>query len=142
MAKINDDARNAAANAIAALIDGGSSAGMLRIYTGTAPATPGTAPTGTKLVEITLNDPAFATASSGSAALDVTPALTGTGLANGTAGYARLVDSTQAAGSGLGVIDLTVSATGGGGEVQLATLSISTGLTVDLTSGTLTMPAS
>lgn len=141
MTTLSTAARNAAADAIAALVDGGSGAGLLRIYTGSAPAGPGSAPTGTKLVEIALNDPAFAAAATGVADLDVSPALSGTGLAAGTAGWARIVDSTQGAGSGLAVMDLTVSTVGGGGDVQLATLTISVGLTVDITSGNLTVPA-
>lgn len=141
MAIINSTAQNAAADAITGVVDGGTGAAVLRVYTGTAPANPGTAPTGTKLLELTLNDPAFAAASAGVAALDVSPEVTATGLADGTAGWARIVDSTQAAGSGLGVIDLTVSATGGGGELQLATTTISTGLTVPITAGSITMPS-
>lgn len=140
--KINDAWRNAAADAGPTLFDAGSGAAKLRIYTGSAPAGPGSAPTGTLLAEITLNDPSFAGASAGVAALSTSPALSTTAVATGTAGYARVVDSTQAAGSGLGVCDLTVSATGGGGEVQLASTSIASGVTVSVTSGSITMPAS
>lgn len=139
--KINAATQNACADAVTAQIDGGTGAAHLRIYTGTAPAGPGSAPTGTLLADITLNDPSFGAASGGVATLSTSPALSATAAASGTAGYARLVDSTQAAGSGLGVADLTVSATGGGGEVQLASTSISSGVTVSVTSGTITMPA-
>lgn len=138
--KINAATQNACADAVTAQIDGGTGAAHLRIYTGTAPAGPGTAPTGTLLVDLPLNDPSFGAASSGVATLN-TSGLSVAAAASGTAGYARLVDSTQAAGSGLGVADLTVSATGGGGEVQLASTSISSGVTVTVTSGSITMPA-
>lgn len=140
--KINTAARNAAANAIAALVDGGSGAGKLRVYTGSAPAGPGTSPSGTLLLEFTLSDPAFGAASAGTVTLDITPAVTTTGITTGTAGYCRFVDSTEAAGTGLGVVDGSVTATGGGGDLTLTTTSITTGLTVDITSFTLTMPAS
>lgn len=140
--RINAAAQNAAAGAIALLVDGGSGAGVLRIYSGTQPATPATAPAGTKLAEFTLSDPAFATPSGGSAALDITPAVATTGLAAGTAGYWRICDSTQAAGSGLGVVDGAVTATGGGGDLTLATTTISVGVAVDITAGSITMPSS
>ncbi|MFD9949712.1 hypothetical protein ACFWYW_55500 [Nonomuraea sp. NPDC059023] len=140
--RINTAARNAACDAVVAVISGGSGAGVLRIYSGTIPATPATSPSGTLLAEFTLSDPAFGAASTGVATLDVTPALTDTGIAAGTAGYFRIVDSTEAAGTGLGVIDGTVTATGGGGDLTLNTVTISVGVNVEITSGTLTMPGS
>lgn len=140
--RINTAARNAAADAVTALINGGAGAGVLRIYTGTQPATPATSPSGTLLAEFTLSDPAFTVASTGVATLDVTPALTDTGIAAGTAGWCRFCDSTEAAGTGLGVIDGSVTATGGGGDLQLNTTTISVGVNVEITSGTVTMPAS
>ncbi|BCJ64145.1 hypothetical protein Prubr_11660 [Polymorphospora rubra] len=76
------------------------------------------------------------------ATLDVTPVPTATASADGTAGWFRVLDSTEAAGSGLGVFDGAVTATGGGGQLTLSTVSITTGLTVEITSGSLTMPAS
>lgn len=140
--RISTAARNAAADAIAGLVNGGAGAGVLRIYSGSQPATPATAPSGTLLAEFTLSDPAFAAASGGSAALDVTPALTDTGIAAGTAGYFRIVDSTEAAGTGLGIVDGSVTATGGGGDLTINTTTISIGVDVEVTSGTITMPAS
>jgi hypothetical protein len=139
--RINTAARNAAADAVVDLIDGGSGAGKLRIYSGSAPAGPGSAPSGTLLAEFTLSDPAFAAAASGSAAIDITPALATTGLAAGNATWCRFVDSTEAAGSGLGVLDGDVTATGGGGELTLNTVAISVGLDVEITGGSITMPA-
>lgn len=140
--RINTAARNGACDAIVDLIDGGSGAGVLRIYSGSQPATPATSPSGTLLAEFTLSDPAFGSASTGVATLDVTPAVTTTGAATDTAAWCRFCDSTEAAGTGLGVIDGTVTATGGGGTIELASTSIATGITVTITSGTFTMPAS
>jgi hypothetical protein len=139
--EISTAARNAACDAVVDLIDGGSGAGVLRVYTGAPPATPGTAPSGTLLAEFTLSDPAFGSSANGTATLDVTPALTDTALATGTAGWCRFCDSTEAAGTGLGVIDGTVTATGGGGDLTLDNASVTLGLTVEVTSGTITMPA-
>lgn len=140
--RISTAARSAACAAIVALVDGGSGAGVLRIYSGSQPAGPGTSPSGTLLAEFTLSDPAF-TQANGVATLDVTPAVQDTSANNtGTAGYFRLLDSTEAAGTGLGVIDGTVTATGAGGDLTLSTTSIVSGSPVEITSGTITMPAS
>ncbi|MET8866521.1 hypothetical protein ABZW11_26585 [Nonomuraea sp. NPDC004580] len=135
--RISTAARNAAADAIAALTDGG----VLRIYSGTQPATPGTAPTGDLLAEFDLSDPAFAAAVSGAANLDTTPAITATGADDGTAGWFRMCDATEAAGTGLGVLDGSVTATGGGGDLTMNTVTISTGVNVTVTAGSITMPA-
>ena len=140
--RISTAARTAAAAAIAALADAGAGAARIRVYTGAQPASPGATPTGTLLAEFVLSDPAFDSVTGGVASLDITPALATTGLAAGTAGWWRLLDSTEAAGTGLGVVDGSVTATGGGGELQLNTTTISVGLAVEITSGTLTMPAS
>jgi hypothetical protein len=140
--RISTAARNAAADAVAGLADGGSGAGVIRIYTGSQPAGPDSSATGTLLAAVSLNDPAFGAASSGVATLDVSPALTATAVADGTAGWWRLLTSTEAAGSGLGIVDGAVTATGGGGQLTLATTTVTTGLQVQITSGTITMPAS
>lgn len=128
-------ARNAACDAVVDLLDAGSGAATLKLYTGTQPATANDPVAGTLLATITLSDPAFGAASSGVAPLAGTP-LSGTGVAAGTAGWARLADSTGAT-----VLDGSVTATGGGGQIELATTTISVGVTVQITSGTVTMPA-
>jgi hypothetical protein len=117
-------------------IDGGSGAGKVQIRSGTRPAGPGTTATGTLLAEFTLNDPAFGAASSGAAALSVSPALSTTGLAAGTATWARFLTSDSTA-----VIDCKVSDTNGSGDLKLNTTTISVGLTLSITSGSVTMPA-
>jgi hypothetical protein len=122
--------------ATAALVDGGSGAGHLRVYSGSQPAGPGSAPTGTLLLDFTLNDPAFAAGSTGVQDLDVSPALEEEGLAAGTAGWARLLTSTEAAGSGLGVIDCAIT------DLTISTTTISVGLPVSITSLALSDPAS
>jgi hypothetical protein len=127
--------RNAACDGVVDLLDAGSGAGTLKLYTGSQPASAGDAPSGTLLATITLSDPAFGAAASGVATLAGTP-LSGTGVAAGTAGWARLADS-----AGNTVFDGAVTATGGGGQVELATTTISVGVTVQITSGTVTMPA-
>lgn len=133
--RISTAARNAAADAIVDLVDAGPAAGTIRVYSGSQPATGDTAETGTLLVTFTLADPAFGSAASGVASLSGTP-ISATGVAAGTAGWFRAEDST-----GANVFDGSVSATGGGGELQLSTTTISVGVTVQITSGSVTMPA-
>lgn len=135
--RISTAARNAAVAAIAALVDGGSSAGKIRVYTGSQPATPATSPSGTLLLEFDLSDPAFGSPATGTVTLDVTPIPADQGITNGTAGWARILDSTEAAGTGLGIIDCACTS----GELELSTTSITTGLDVEVTSLTLTMPS-
>lgn len=136
--RINTAARNASADAIAALVPGG----VLRIYTGAQPATPATAPgAATLLAEFALSSPAFAAAVAGAVSLDVTPALTDTGITNGTAGWFRILTAAEAAGTGLGTIDGSITVTGGGGDLTMNTVTISTGVNVTVTAGTVTMPS-
>jgi hypothetical protein len=128
--------RNVAANAVADLVDAGSGAGLVRVYSGSQPASADLAATGTLLAAFTLNDPAFGSAVAGTATLVVSPALSTTGLAAGDAGWFRVVDSTGAT-----VLDGSVTATGGGGDLIMSTITVSVGLTLQLTAGTTTMPA-
>jgi hypothetical protein len=135
--RISTAARNAAANAIAALLDGGPDAGYIEIRTGSQPATVGTAATGTLLATIPLNDPAFAAAASGTASADVDPLPSDTAAdATGTAGWFRAYD-----GSDVAVIDGSITATGGGGDMTLNTVALTAGVAVELTSWSITMPA-
>ncbi len=129
--------RNALGDAWTARFNAGSGAGKIRIYSGTQPASAGDAASGDLLVTITLNDPAFGATSSGSASLDADPALTGTVAASGTAGWWRGLDSDDNT-----VCDGSITATGGGGDLTLSTVSLVSGGTVTLTGGTLTVPAS
>jgi hypothetical protein len=133
---ISTAARNAAADGIAGLADAGAGPGYIEIRTGTQPANPGTAASGTLLATFTLGDPAFGGADTGVTTIDGLP-LTTTGVADNTAGYFRLYDSDDTA-----IMDGSVTAEGGGGQIELNTLTISTGVDVNLTAGTITMPAS
>lgn len=128
--------RNTAANAIADLVDAGAGSGIIRIYTGSQPASADLAPTGTLLATFTTNDPAFGAAGTGTANLIVVPAITTTGAAAGDAGWFRLLDSTAAT-----ILDGSVTATGGGGNLIMSTVTVSVGLTLQLTAGTITMSA-
>lgn len=133
--------RNAMVAAATAQIDSGAGPGVLRIYTGGQPAGPGSAPTGTLLAEFTLSDPSFAAPSGGSAALDITPAVTDASAnASGTAGWCRFLTSTEAAGTGLGCVDGLVSTAGE--MINLDSTTVNAGDPVTITSGSFTQPAS
>lgn len=126
-------AQNAACDAIVDLADGGTGAGTIEIRSGTRPADANTAATGSLLATVTLKDPAFGGASSGVATIVDPDSVTG--AADGTASWFRMLDSDSAT-----VLDGTVTATGGGGDLTLNTTTISNGVAFDITGGTITMP--
>lgn len=128
--------RQTLAAAFATAVDGGSGGGIVRIYTGSQPANVATTASGTLLLEFILNDPGFTT-SGGVATLDADPAITDDAITNGTAGWARVLDSSSAA-----VMDGSVTGSGGGGDFIISDTSLETGQTVTLISGTVTWPAS
>lgn len=131
-------ARNASANAVVDLLDAGAGAATLKIYSGARPATPNDTPAGTLLATVVFADPAFGNAGA------VTPGVASatdpaavTGVADGEAGCYVVEDST-----GANVWDGTVTETGGGGDLELATTTISDGVSVDITSFDYTQPES
>jgi len=128
--------QNAAVDAVTGRVDAGTAAGKLRIYTGAQPASANDAPTGTLLVEITLSDPAFGAAANGQAAAAGMPK-SANAVASGTAGWFRIVDS-----NGNTVLDGAVTATGGGGELELDNTNIASGQQVTINSLTVSIPAS
>jgi hypothetical protein len=127
-------ARNAAAAAVVGLLDAGLAAGTIEIRSGVRPADPQTLATGTVLATVTLADPAGGAAANG--VVTITDPAAVTGAADGTATWARFLDSAGAA-----VLDCSVTATGGGGDITLSTTTISTGVTVDMGALTYTQPA-
>lgn len=126
-------ARNAAGKAITDLIDAGGAAGTLQIRSGTRPASPATAATGTLLATVTLIRPAFGSWSAGSAAVADPAAVLA--VATGTATWCRVLDSAATP-----VLDGDVTTTGSGGDLQLSSTSLATGQSLDITGGSLTMP--
>lgn len=111
---INGTGRNAMLNAIADLADGGT----LTVRTGIAPGA-GAVATGTVLATITLPTPAF-----GAAATTVAKSGTwedASADATGTAAHFRIVCVGGA------IVEGTVTATGGGGDMQLSSTSLAAG---------------
>jgi hypothetical protein len=130
----SDALRNARANAITTAVDAGSGAGILEIRTGSKPTSPDDAATGTLLASITLNDPSFSSSSDGVITLDESPTISDASAdATGTAAHFRIKTS-----AGAGVVDGTVTATGGGGDLTLNTTSLVSGASVTITGGTIT----
>jgi len=126
---LSTTARNARLTALITAIDAGSGPGVLSIYSGTRPATGGTATT--LLAELTLSDPC-GTVSGGVLTFN---AITQDSSANasGTASWARIVDSDAAF-----VLDLGVGTAGSGMEIILNTTTIVAGGPVGITSASLT----
>lgn len=131
--RIPTAARNAACDAVVDLADAGAGAATIEIRTGSQPANANDAATGTLLATLTCADPAFGSASTGVATLAGVP-LSTSGVAAGTAGWFRMKDSTGAT-----VMDGSVGTSGA--ELNLNTTTISVGVTVQVTSGAVTMPA-
>lgn len=118
-------------------VNSGNAAATIKLYSGTQPATADTALSGnTLLATFTLDDPAFGAASNGVITLAGTPRTT-TGAAAGTATFFRL----ESVGTGnIGTVcdgDVgTSSAT-----LILNTTTISVGVNVSITAGTITVPS-
>jgi len=137
MPTLSNARRNAAAAGHTDALDSGTGPGLIRVYTGSQPAGPDTAiTTQTLLAEFTLADPAFTAGATGVRTLDATPALATTGLAAGTAAWYRALSS-----DGVAHFDGTVSDEAGAGELKMNTTTVSVGLDLQITSGSLTQPA-
>lgn len=106
--------------------------GKLAVYSGTRPTNVDTALSGnTKLVEFTLNNPACAGAASpGVIVLSVSPPISATAVAGGTATFYRLTDS-----SGVVVQDGAVGTSGA--DLNLSSTTIVSGEVVSIVSGNL-----
>ena len=134
--RIANSARNAACDAIVDLIDAGAGAGTLVIRTGSQPATPATAATGTTLATLTFSDPAFGSATSGTATASAITSDTNVD-ATGTAGWARVYDS-DGVDPGDAVFDMDIGQ--GSGTLDFDNVSFVAGGTAAISSMTVTVP--
>lgn len=123
--------RSAMCYALVSQLDGGT----IEIRSGTRPASANDTATGSLLAAVTLKTPAFGAASNGVATINDPDPVTAS--ASGTATWFRALTS-----EGGTVFDGSVTATGGGGDLTLVTTSLTNGLSVDVTGGTVTMPGS
>lgn len=127
--------RNLAADGVD-LIDVGTGTAKLQLRSGTPPAALTDPAAGTLLAEFDLPNPAFGAAATGVATANAIAATTG--LAAGDVGHFRVLDRDGAVVQDSG----SVGTTGSGQELELNTITISTGVDVEVTSWTVTMPES
>lgn len=126
---------NAILDQITTAVDAGTGAGVIRLYSGTVPANANAALSGnTLLAELTCSDPASAAANNKTLTLN---AITqdSSADATGNATFFRVFDSSNNV-----VVQGTVSAVGGGGDLQMNTVSVVAGGPVQITSCTFTLP--
>jgi hypothetical protein len=126
--RYNTTLRNSLANALSDNFGAGS---LLYIYTGAQPASANTAASGTLLCTITLPATPWAAAVNGAIAKQGT--WSGTAVATGTAGYARLTDDSAVN------MDFTVGESGADATIDNA--SIVSGGTVTINTLTYTVPS-
>lgn len=128
-------ARNAATSAIVGRVDLDTNPGRIKIYTGTMPATPNTAPSGgnTLLATVVLQKPAFAAASAGQATA-ATPIASVTAAQTGTASWFRMED-----GAGNVVLDGSIG-TSSSFAMQVNTTSFVSGVNVSVNSLAVSTP--
>lgn len=129
--------RNSTLNHVRDRLDSGSGPATISIYSGTQPAD-GNAPLSgnTLLATLTMSDPCAPAASGGVTTYSAITEDT-TADATGTATWARVRSS-----DGLEGYDCDVSATGGGGTIELNTTAIVAGGPVRITAFTFAIPAS
>jgi hypothetical protein len=132
MPQFSTGVRNAINNAVVATI--GSSA-VMKILTGTAPANCGTADSGNVLATLTLPSTWMNAASGGVSALAGTWT-DASADSTGTAGYYRIYASGGTTCGWQG----SISAQGGSGELQLSSMTLTSGNPFSITSFTLTAP--
>lgn len=116
-----------------ALIDAIGASAQIRIFSGSRPANVAAAETGTLLAQLTGNASGFAAAASGGTSTANAITQDSAADATGTASWARIRTS-----GGTAIVDIDVTATGGGGELELVTVSIVAGQPVQISSLSLT----
>lgn len=131
--RLSTNIRNGALQLVNEAVNGGSAAGQARLYTGSQPASPDSAASGTLLASFVLEDPAFALPTAGTMVLDADPDINATAVASGTAGYMRFVDS-----NGVAIMDGSVGTSGT--DFLVNTTSIVSGQTVTLVAAQINFP--
>jgi len=133
---ISTQARNDAGDAIVDLIDVGSTNpnGLIEFRTGSKPASPQVAATGTLLATNNFSNPAFGNFSNGQAFANSIADDTNVD-ATGVCGWFRIYDRDNGA-----VIDGDVTATGGGGDIEFDNINFIKGGTVTITNLQAVMP--
>ena len=131
MLRKNTALRNIQADALGAVWD----AGTLEIYTGTQPADPNSAASGTLLVTITIPNPAFGAAASG--VISKSGTWQATSVATGVAGWARFISAATTE-----TFDVAVTEDPDVNSLLINSVDITIGNTVTVVSLTITCPES
>ena len=127
--RLGTAARNASVNAVTALINAGGGAGIIQIRTGSQPTNVSDAATGTLLGTLTFSSTSFANSSGGTATANTITSDTSAD-ASGTAGHARVCDSTAAAvadadcAQGCGTFNFDNSTIVSGGTIACSSFTI------------------
>lgn len=130
--RLSDDMRSVAADPVSTDLNSGT----LNVYTGSQPASANDAATGTLLAAITL--PADAFTEDGAGVITKTGTWSDTSAnASGEAGWARFIGSTANR-----KIDLSVTVTSGGGDIEFDDVDFVEGGVVTVSSFSFTLPAS
>lgn len=127
--RFNTALQNVVADAAAGQFDGGA----LEIYTGAQPAVNDLA-SGTLLATVNIPTPAFDAAAGGEASK--TGSWSGVAVATGDAGWFRMKNA-----AGTQWQDGSITVLGGGGDMELSSLTIPSGETVIVNTSTITQPA-
>ena len=124
---LSTNTRNVATDSIVDLIDTGTinPTGSINIYTSGL---------GILLVTLNFSNPAYGNALNGRATGN--PVANGVALASGTASIFTVTNR-----NGAEIFRGTVSGTGGGGDIELSSISIATSQTISISSSTFTMPS-
>lgn len=124
----------------------GSAGFLIDIYSGTQPANPDTAPTGTLLVTVSLNGAGtgmhFETAAvSGALPKKASETWSATAVATGTAGWFRIrttTDTGTEASTTASRVDGAIATSGG--EMTLGSLTVTSGAPFVMSAGSVTLP--
>lgn len=135
--KISTGARNAAVDAITAIINGGTGAGTLAIRTGTPPTNVSDASSGTLLGTLTFSGTSFGSAATGTATANSITSDTNAD-ASGDAGYFRIYPG--AAADTAAVCQGTAGNSGDTPDLTFDNKSIVAGGTIAVTAFTLAVP--
>lgn len=125
MATLPNASRQVLCDALVDLVDGGTGAGYMEFQTAANGA----------LVQITFSDPAFGNASATGVATMASAPKSGTATGTGTIDHGHFFDSAATE-----VLQFTVGTSGA--EVNLSSLSINTSDNLEISSLTVTQPAS
>lgn len=150
-------AESAGTAAVVAASSGGSLRGIfrnavIRIYTGTQPATADTLETGTMLCKITrasgaftpgveTNGLNFGQTSSGTTHKAASEVWSGVNTTSGTAGWFRLYDNSESTGTSTTAIRLDGACAASGSQMNLTSTALTEGVTTTIDTVNLSMPA-